>query len=393
VIIGPQASGKSLIAQSLYFFRGLEAHLAKRFSLAWLEENNWEKNQIKRLLDDLRKVAFGYFANGTASMVHEDNHNWEIRVYESNRLVKVSEDLINYLRVLSKEWRISGQALSLSQAASHIFIPTERSMFTRYADRSPAVIFDKDIQPYPFWEFANFLSRAKTRYPSIFEKWRKDPESSRGHFGFIMDCQLRALRGAAYLPTKGSKLWKWRVEVEANSPDAYDETKRKIIPIEACASGQTEAWPFFVVASTYGAHARKPLRIKNSPSYPLKFTTNFYFEEPETHLHPAAQIEVVKTIGYLVNLGHSFVVTTHSPFILYVLNNMIMRYMATKEKFREGNVGLNPDDMAVYRIVDGKCQDIMDREDTKLISETELDDVANQLGAEFDQLMDQIYHD
>jgi predicted ATPase len=78
-----------------------------------------------------------------------------------------------------------------------------------------------------------------------------------------------------------------------------------------------EAWPFFVISATMGS------LIRNMA---------VYFEEPETHLHPQAQVEVMKTIAFLTGRGHNFMITTHSPFLLYATNNMIQRYMPAKKK-------------------------------------------------------------
>ncbi|MFZ5585248.1 MAG: AAA family ATPase [Thermodesulfobacteriota bacterium] len=389
VIIGPQASGKSLLAQSLYFFRGLQSHLAKRYSHEWLERSDWQKVEIKRLLDDLRSVAFGYFSNKTGVLTYESDEEWEIKIYELTRQISINKDLRNSLARWGEKWQEHEINASLD-IENHIFIPTERSMFTRYADRSPSVIFDKEIQSYPFLEFAEYLSRAKAKYPKIYQDWLSKGNMSRRHFEFIMDCQLRALSGVAYLPKKGVKLWKWWVGAAADSSGDAGVNNRKIIPIEACASGQTEAWPFFVVASTYGT-ASSLLRVgKYKRPFRHLIKSNIYLEEPEAHLHPRAQIEVAKVIAYLVNLGHPFVVTTHSPFFLYIINNMLMRYMTHGKKLIDGEVGLDPDDVAVYNIENGTCRDIMDREDTKLIPATELDNVADQLGAEFDSLLDKL---
>lgn len=43
----------------------------------------------------------------------------------------------------------------------------------------------------------------------------------------------------------------------------------------------------------------------------------FAFEEPETHLHPSAQLEIYKTIKVLSeNPNHQVIITTHSPYIV-----------------------------------------------------------------------------
>ncbi len=117
---------------------------------------------------------------------------------------------------------------------------------------------------------------------------------------------------------------------------------------------------FFAIASRYGTD---------------EIPRHFFFEEPETHLHPAAQVEVMKVIAFLVNIGHSFVVTTHSPYILYVVNNMIQRFISLKEVIPEGeHRWLNPDKVAAYRLkqhADEGFQDVMDRGDTDLIDAQE----------------------
>ncbi len=72
IIIGEQASGKSLVAQMLYFFRGLESHLARIFSPDLVEQKDWPDAAARRILDSLRGVPFGYFANGTAKLQYCD---------------------------------------------------------------------------------------------------------------------------------------------------------------------------------------------------------------------------------------------------------------------------------------------------------------------------------
>lgn len=46
-------------------------------------------------------------------------------------------------------------------------------------------------------------------------------------------------------------------------------------------------------------------------------------DEPEAHLHPAAQTEIAKTLGRLVRAGVRVVVTTHSDWLLMEIGNLI----------------------------------------------------------------------
>jgi len=205
------------------------------------------------------------------------------------------------------------------------------------------------------------------------EEFRTSGEEERGFqrmldgVDFIMSCEAEALGGHAAVATETTSDWQWSV---------LRRGRAKKLPIEATSSGQMEAWPFFAIAKTAG------LIFEGS---------DFYFEEPETHLHPRAQVEVMKVIAYLVNHGHRFMVTTHSPFIGYVVDNMMQRFMSYKGKVPEGQIALNPDDVAAYRLrqrPEDPPEDIMDREHTKLLVLDELEDVADELEAEFDELLD-----
>lgn len=372
IFIGPQASGKSLLAQCLYFYRGLENHIALTFPLGLEKQRNWQAAQIKSVLDSLRRVPFGYFANHTAKISYintADDINWDISIYEATRGVHLSKPLKNKLSAWADKWEADRRAYASSRKPKHIFIPTERSILTRLSGIAPGILYDDEIQPFPFSQFAELLERAKSIYSRYLDLLLSS--DSKDDIRFILECQVRALRGKAYIPSAGHQVWKWRVAEEGSV-----DSPGKILPIEATASGQMEAWPFFVVAIAFGNKNFGKVR--------------FYLEEPETHLHPAAQIEVANVVAYLINKGHSFVLTTHSPFLLYVFNNMIMRYQVNRSDIREGKPALNYRDVAVYRLREGKVIEAMDRDDTNLISEEELDRVANQIGGEFDELLGKV---
>jgi predicted ATPase len=67
-------------------------------------------------------------------------------------------------------------------------------------------------------------------------------------------------------------------------------------------------------------------------------------EEPESHLHPAAQIKLMEIFAKLVNEGLNILITTHSDILLRKLAHLIM------EGSTEGrsNANLKPKDVSVY---------------------------------------------
>jgi predicted ATPase len=57
------------------------------------------------------------------------------------------------------------------------------------------------------------------------------------------------------------------------------------------------------------------------------------FEEPEAHLYPETQSDIVELIGLLANLYHNPIIkTTHSPYILSAFNNLSYAYQVAKNK-------------------------------------------------------------
>ncbi|MDE0043558.1 MAG: AAA family ATPase [Candidatus Poribacteria bacterium] len=77
-------------------------------------------------------------------------------------------------------------------------------------------------------------------------------------------------------------------------------------------------------------------------------------EEPEAHLHPAAQTEMAKTLGRLVRAGVRVVVTTHSDWLLKEIGNLV-REGELKEKTGEPDSdellpsSLLPSDVGVWQ--------------------------------------------
>jgi hypothetical protein len=58
-------------------------------------------------------------------------------------------------------------------------------------------------------------------------------------------------------------------------------------------------------------------------------------EEPEAHLHPDAQRNLVRLLIRLVNRGVRVLLITHSPYVLQQINNCIMLYRLDKAKREE----------------------------------------------------------
>ena len=74
-------------------------------------------------------------------------------------------------------------------------------------------------------------------------------------------------------------------------------------------------------------------------------------EEPESHLHPAMQVEFVRQLAAVVNSGIRVMLTTHSEWVLDELTNLVRLSDLPKrrrEGIASGDFALNPDEVGVW---------------------------------------------
>ncbi len=75
-------------------------------------------------------------------------------------------------------------------------------------------------------------------------------------------------------------------------------------------------------------------------------------EEPESHLHPAAQRQLARGIVRLVNAGVKVLITTHSDLFVSQVNNLMRISFASSRWIRENGFEpqdcLKHDDVAAY---------------------------------------------
>ena len=77
-------------------------------------------------------------------------------------------------------------------------------------------------------------------------------------------------------------------------------------------------------------------------------------EEPESHLHPAKQVELARQLAALVNAGVRVIVTTHSEWLLEELANIVQRAGVSEGNREKGEVALRQDQVGVWLFKPGE---------------------------------------
>jgi predicted ATPase len=136
------------------------------------------------------------------------------------------------------------------------------------------------------------------------------------------------------------------------------------------------------------------LLVEYSKSLKDKYNFNFVVEEPELNLYPKAQHELIK---YLVKNclfeRKNLILTTHSPFILASINNLLLAFDKGKTKPKEvakiikKESWLDPKNFIAYELKNGKAKKIMD-DNLGQIKDNMIDAVSDAFSDEFDKLLD-----
>lgn len=126
----------------------------------------------------------------------------------------------------------------------------------------------------------------------------------------------------------------------------------------------------------------------------------FVIEEPELNLYPTIQKELVEFIVERINKSKDkLILTTHSPYVLTSLDNLIQASNAAKahpeqskkvEKIVVEAKWVDFDRVACYFFENGSCRSTLDQEN-QTIGASNIDDVSETLGKTFDQLLELKY--
>jgi len=160
------------------------------------------------------------------------------------------------------------------------------------------------------------------------------------------------------------------------------------------SSGQQEALPMLLILKTW------PF------IYGKNFKT-FFIEEPEAHLFPTSQKQIISLIATIYNaVGHSFFITTHSPYILTAINNLVIGQDAYDKANGDGDTDnlkklekvlpadelIRLEDVSAYTLNKGKLESIIDLEN-RLIGANLLDAVSDEFEAAFSIATEILYGD
>ncbi|MDR3739203.1 MAG: AAA family ATPase [Terracidiphilus sp.] len=190
---------------------------------------------------------------------------------------------------------------------------------------------------------------------------------------------------------------------------AFDDGRR--LPLSELSSGSKELLPLLLVLEMYEHQRPSTLQqIESGTAQSIWFTfDDFFVEEPEAHVFPATQQALVRYFTEMTNdrqIRPHFTITTHSPYVLSAFGNLIKagdiakdmpshtpsvesiiprKYWIDREEFRAYALKPSQDEPSKFILVS-----IFDR-DTGELNGDYLDDVSSEIAEEFSKLLELQY--
>ncbi len=350
VFVGPQSSGKSTIAKIISFCQWLDKDVLTHQSTSYIDEI-----YIKEKLMSYHNME-SYFS--TDSVIY----------YESEVLT------FHYSSLgIEVEFVKSGKEQSVGKIA---YVPSERNL-----------IAIPNITSLNMG--ANYIRSYLFEWFSIHSRFQKD------HSIGLLNL------GMKYTYDEASK--KDIVEMNDGSRVTLSDASsgmQSIIPMIAFISYVTNLIFSDVVDISYERYAQlqKVLveakvadyselseRLSNS------HFTNLIIEEPELNIFPATQYEFVKWLIAQMDNGrdNTLTITTHSPYIITALNNLIQASIVANVDDLTGiKSTIAYDTVNAFYVSNGNVKDITDDE-FQLISTDDLDAASDMMSEDFNKLIAQ----
>ena len=388
IIIGPQANGKSVLVKLLYFFRETISELF----LISVKNNEVQKEFIIRIEKSFEKYFPKYTWKDNKVEITYIRDNIEIKISKTETQRKIQIELSDYTKgqfkglksqyrkfikqqknkkeeqfIFDDFWEFKFQYIHKNKDlakyfSDSTFIPASRTFFATLQKNIFSFLAENiDIDP--------FMKEFGSKYESIKQLYAREnfhekiiTENKYGkQINFIVENILNG-------------------KYEYQDKQDWIKSKSGTINLAHASSGQQESLPMLLILSIF-------------PFFRDTQHSMYFIEEPEAHLFPISQKHLVSLFGLLYNNNQDSVITTHSPYILTALNNLLLAYDVKEQKGEallkdiiDKEFCINFDDIRAYTIEKGKLISIMDEEE-RLIGMNIIDSVSDEFNHTFDTLL------
>lgn len=409
ILTGPQASGKSTVAKCVFFFenlKGLLASLIQR-NRGIIHDDIMELSLYNRLIREIRNNFLQIFGTTWAmdpdmmvSFTYKNGESISISLRENNEIsnyayIDISTGLRNGIFTLEKKYILHNGSdnngpVSLKDIKTDvyrnlfldereiIYIPAGRSLITLLSSQINYLYSTMDDQQKRSMDYCtqNYLERILQIKPFfrdsldrliLNEFMTTDRKIDTAAVRLAANMCRRVLKGE-YRNVDGDE----RLQI---SPDKY-------IKINYASSGQQEAVWILNVLFYYMLNGIK---------------AQFIIEEPESHLYPDAQKMITEYISLMASNGNRILLTTHSPYVLGSINNLLyadhISDQVDKEKLTEicdPHLWIRFQSMQALHVQDGLLRDCTDSEYENIENDV-IDGASEDINELFERMVDLVH--
>ena len=405
VLIGPQSSGKSLLCKLAYF---LSKQTTDHALTAILSRDTFEEFKSTLISEFTNRFPTDTWKCADANVIFEsssycvqiigtaEEDGFNVRIEFSDQFESLFSTLSDQIQgapdsgadsrkyiVEQVEARMN---LILTETFVHrsLYIPGGRSFFANQSLGFTA-LKNPDIDP---------LIRDFSLEVSWGDSWKPNPIAGEKALRVLHEIrqEMNSIAGGHIVGRNTS----------ARFVRAFD---RRAIPLNLLSSGTQELLPLLNVIGQLATGQRDRIifpRPNNLAAMPREIILSkglIYLEEPEANVFPDTQNKLVRLFAWLSyepTLDFSWVITTHSPYILSAFGDLVKagkvgaespEHHAAVSKVIPEKYWIAPDDFAAYKIENGKLESIYDRK-TGQIDGDYLDDVSGKISDELGQLLE-----
>ncbi len=401
VLIGPQASGKSTVSKAIYFFRSLDLDFAN-YILGVLEETGTKS--LEKIIRQKFLEVWGttshlydftleyYYQEGIFIQINQAKNTKYIETNFSKDFLEEINGIIDYILSQDKESKLTPNFpiknfvtkgpneelkrysyLSIFRLLNgfnvSVFIPAGRSLISTLADE---LFVDKSNLDGLMQGFVNEISENKKYFNKSLSEIVEEKE-------YLTDLKIDKER-VAFAEEIINTILKGKYRQEGREQRLYIDDE-KYVKLNYASSGQQEA--IWILNLLF-------MEILE------KRQTFLFVEEPEAHLYPEAQKSIIDLMALFYNTTpeNQMVITTHSPYILASLNNLLYAAKVGKDKPKEiaeiidKRLWLKLENFKAFFVQDGRLENIID-EELGLIQNEALDSASRIINQAFDQIYEQ----
>jgi len=402
VLIGPQASGKSVVAKLVYFCN----HIILRYFDELIDDIITEKSFeyfLRKKFKEQFYIPSGFYEN-----------KFRIEYYKNELLFKINSEF---------EVEVNSNLLeNIAEIADEINQFKKNKNLTKkkqvLLNKMPQLIEQKITLNYFPYYIPPSRDKFTSDYIAVSNSFKNSSDYANRHFAEIYKYMMEIEDVAEYLNNGPNRIYGELIDalianfetiikgqlISGEKKEIVFESDYKVVyPLRHLSSGQKEIIPLFSFLYL----------SKDNQLHTLSNKNYFIIEEPEAHLFPKEIYRIVNIIISTINVlseknASKVFITTHSPFVLTSLSiltqagHLFSNNKNSSEKIHNSissnfffdvedleKVVILPEEINAYQIQNGKAINIIDPE-TKLIGENIIDEVSEMDYKLFDELSDLI---